>query len=213
MDQFGSKGTEHPSQQADCIILTTRYSWVWSLFFWQTATQRVYASLVLHVPLFSLFTFPLVRFDNQLNEGEVFTEALCLLPIADFRGGSCVVTCGLRTKLLCWRLVLSPGAKFWKNKVRTWLGTHKLCSERGSNNMSKFILWNQNWNGLALQKLSGLHKRSALHLRSSQRWRSSRIWDVLITPQRQAQKAEFHRCIFWVAWELNAAVTAVLSQF
>ena len=63
--------------------------------------QRVYSSLVLHIPLFSLFTFPLVRFDNQLNEGEVFTEAVCLLPIADFRGGSCVVTCGLRTKLLC----------------------------------------------------------------------------------------------------------------
>lgn len=51
--------------------------------------------------LFSLFTFPLVRFDNQLNEGGVFTEALCLLPIADFTGGSCVVTWGLRTKLLC----------------------------------------------------------------------------------------------------------------
>lgn len=63
--------------------------------------QRAYSSLALHIPLFSLFTFPLVRFENQFNEGEVFTEAACLLPSADFRGGSCVVTCGLRTKLLC----------------------------------------------------------------------------------------------------------------
>lgn len=63
--------------------------------------QRVYSSLALHIPLFSLFTFPLVRFENQFKEGEVFTEAACLLPSADFRGGSCVVTCGLRTKLLC----------------------------------------------------------------------------------------------------------------
>lgn len=62
--------------------------------------QRVCSPLALHVPLFSLLTFPLVRFDNQLNEGEVFTEAVCLLPVADFRE-SCVVTGGLRTKLLC----------------------------------------------------------------------------------------------------------------
>lgn len=91
-----------------------------------TNSHRVHSSLVLHIPLFSLFTFPLVRFDNQLNEGEVFTEAVCLLPTADFRGGSCVVTWGLTTRLLCWRLVLSPGTKFWKNKVRTWLDTNNL---------------------------------------------------------------------------------------
>lgn len=89
----------HPSRQtASFSLQDTAGSGLYST---DKQPQRVYASLVLHVPLFSLFTFPLVRFDNQLNEGEVFTEALCLLPIADFRGGSCVVTCGLRTKLLC----------------------------------------------------------------------------------------------------------------
>lgn len=110
--------------------------------------QRVYSSLVLHVPLFSLFTFPLVRFDSQLNEGEVLTEVVCLLPTADFRGGSCVATCGLKTKLLCWRLVLSPATKFWKNKVRTWLDTNTL--RRGSPSKSNFILLPKN--GLALKK-------------------------------------------------------------
>lgn len=97
-----------------------------------TNSHRVHSSLVLHIPLFSLFTFPLVRFDNQLNEGEVFTEAVCLLPTADFRGGSCVATWGLMTRLLCWRLVLSPGTKFWKNKVRTWLDTNTIYSGKGS---------------------------------------------------------------------------------
>lgn len=78
--------------------------------------RRVCFSPVPYIPLFSLFTFPLVIFDSQLNEGEVVTEAVCLLPAAGLTGGSCVGSCGLRTKLLCWRLVLSPGTRFWK----TW---------------------------------------------------------------------------------------------
>lgn len=63
--------------------------------------RRVCFSPVPYIPLFSLFTFPLVIFDSQLNEGEVVTEAVCLLPAAGLTGGSCVGSCGLRTKLFC----------------------------------------------------------------------------------------------------------------
>lgn len=162
----------HPSKQI--VSFSTQNIAGFGLYSSDKQPQRVYSSLVQHIPLFSLFTFPLIKFDNQLNEGEVFTAVVCLLPIVDFRGGSCVVTCGLRTKLLCWRLVLSPGTKFWKNKGRTCLDTNANQEEEASS--SNFIILLKN--GLALNKLCDHHKRSALHLSVSRRWRSGRIWDL-----------------------------------
>lgn len=99
--------------------------------------RRVCLSPVLYIPLFSLFTFPLVIFDSQLNEGEVFTEAVCLLPAAGLTGGSCAGTCGLRTKLFCWRLVLSPGTKFWKAQSEILIKYKHTNEGKTSNVLSK----------------------------------------------------------------------------